>query len=311
MKFGIIGDTHFRTESPVNRGEQDFGSVCLKKFENALNIFKQQGVNYIFQTGDLFDTIHPNYAFVFDILQTKKTILPDVPMFCIHGNHDLKYHSIIYKDVSILSFIDKLNNSTHSPLFGHGIYLSVKNFSDINVDLCSYGETPKCNADILVSHDMVGDKPLFINQQIFDPPQYIDKYKGYTLYIVGHYHYPYNYQKDGITVVNPGSLVRLSVADRDMNRIPKVAIYDTDNKSLEYFEVTDKKPEDVFLIQETPKIEIKRDYSELLKILQSDRQVKISFPDNLQTYCKKDNVRNEVIEFIKYIETQLKQIERN
>jgi hypothetical protein len=107
--------------------------------------------------------------------------------------------------------------------------------------------------------------------------------------------------------VNPGSLVRLSVADRDMNRIPKVAVYDTDDKSLEYFEVTDKKPEDVFLIQETPKIESKRDYNALLRILKADRQVKISFPDNLQTICKKDNVRNEVIEFIKNTETQLKQ----
>jgi len=90
MKIGVIGDLHLTNRSPERR-QDDYFQTLLGKLQQAMDIFVAQGVHYVIQVGDFFDS--PTVA-----NRVKSAIIRllrqyQIPVSCIYGQHDVTGHS--------------------------------------------------------------------------------------------------------------------------------------------------------------------------------------------------------------------------
>ena len=271
----VIGDLHIRTTRPRCRTEADFQGACLGKLRQALEIANTNKVDAIVQVGDWFDVPEPSREFMAKTIRVlAETDHP--PIYAIHGNHDMKYHTQSFKRRSGLRILDATKELTllDTPQEVGGVVLHG----------ADWGVTPDVleqdgKKHVLVAHVMVGDKPLFPGHDITGPEQYERKHPGYALYAVGDYHHPFSTEN----CVNAGAMIR---AEIDMiDHKPKVVIVDLDTNEFTdvYLEVT----EGSVAFDESKKEERKEPdvgIQQFISKLQDAGQVGIDFSDNLTQY---------------------------
>ena len=88
--------------------------------------------------------------------------------------------------------------------------------------------------------------PLFDGHELTAPRAFLMENPEFDLILCGDYHYPFEATVDGRRLVNTGCMVRRSIFPRDMEHKPKVGIYDTDTKEIEYHFLDILPPEEAF-----------------------------------------------------------------
>lgn len=227
MKIGILGDCHFTNHPPIRRLD-DYWKTQKAKLKQALEIFQYSDCECIIQTGDLCDS--PGMSIVvlselIEILRSREVVLD-----LVFGNHCIWGHSSSTLQSSPLSVLKA--SGVVNILNEHGI--SPKNHPRVHIYGAGFGEeNPKplsCgNGDynILVCHAPVGDVPLGTEFPLIHPVQFLKHNPQYDLIACGHYHYRFITSVGGRTILNPGALVRRTIAQRDLEHTPAVIIVDT------------------------------------------------------------------------------------
>ena len=296
MKFCLLGDGHVKDTTPSGRVEEDFRAVCLQKLDNVLSTACERACRAVLQAGDFFDKPSPSKGLICDIIELIRK--HNIPVYAIHGQHDMLYHSLKYKEESALRII-----ATALPDLFKLVDCADYGMSIGNVDIYghAYGETPKMPKDdkrfnICISHAMVGDNELYPGQPLISPSGYVKKYAGYNLYLLGDYHYSYEYEADDVTLINCGAMLRLSRSDRDRKHKPHVVIFDTETLEyeLEYLSVKDNP----FFENDEKKKENKI-LDEFVAKLRKEGSIGTSFFDNLDVYVEKNKIDKKIVGIIK------------
>jgi len=297
MKLCILGDTHLRSKTPKSRTESDFMEVCVGKLWQALRIFQKKDCDVILQPGDFFHSPDPSKRLVAGVIEyIRGAVLPH-QFFVIHGQHDMTYHSAASMENSALRVMEAAEAINvvrqNDPIrLGGNVFLHG----------ASFGQEPdkpvEGNFNILMSHVMVGDKPLWPGHDLTGPDAYARKYPGFDLYLFGDYHYGFTSRlRGGAKAINSGCLLRLTAGDRDMMHKPKVVIFDTDTM----------KAEDVYLdvspVEKAFKVEEKKEndphkFDEMASKLRQGGQIGTSFAENLQAYYREHETPEEIREMI-------------
>ncbi len=301
MKILLLGDTHLRVRTPKSRTESDFMlDVCINKLHQAIDIYKENDCELAIQVGDFFDIPDPSKALMASVISLfrKYNFKPLV----IHGQHDMLYHSELSIMKSSLRVLDAAEAITVSDPILNDSWVN----KEIRVYGCPFSHTPEKLSDsiikdnlinVLVAHTMVGDKPLFPGHDLTGPEQYVKKYPGYDLYVLGDYHYPFTVKVGKSLVVNPGAMIRLSSAVRDKAHKPKVVIYDTYTMVVE----------DIFLdvgsIDESFKKEVEKsesllDIDILVAQLSKGNREAAPFRERLEKYLEDKKVDKKVKDII-------------
>lgn len=286
MRYLIVGDLHLRMRPPRCRTEANFKAVCLGKLKQILGIAHRESAP-ILQVGDFFHSPDPSgelHAETIDIIKEW-----NVPIFTVHGQHDLSYHSEASRRKSALRVMEAAEALT---------VLDAESWKSDWLHGAGFGQTPpvpESGNPILVAHAMVGDKPLWPGQELPSPKRYVQKHPGYHLYCLGDYHYPFTVQVGDALVVNPGAVLRLTASKRDLEHRPKVVLYDDeeDGPMNIYLDVTP-----IETAFDLSAIEEKRDNApvaaELIRKLGEAGRIGVDFEANLAAHMDQNGTEKEI-----------------
>lgn len=249
MKLGLIGDCHFTNKTPEKRID-DYINTQKEKLDQAFSIFDKYGCSFIIQTGDLADGPGiPNSTISWIIKSIKDS---HWALNMVFGNHDVWGHSSstipssplsVLESAGVVNLLNLHGRSIHDDMSRHDVTLYGAGFGE---SIPSPVKVGGCQYNILVTHSMVGNRPLFPGQELDDPVRFLRKHSGYNLVVCGHYHYRFISEYDGRVIVNPGQLLRSTISKFDLEHKPAVMVFDTDTNEVEVVELSVKPPEEVF-----------------------------------------------------------------
>lgn len=242
FSIGLIGDTHFTNISPKRR-KDDFFAAQVDKLCQALKIFKQENCLVTLQAGDFFDT--PTVANRVKATVIRRLRESNTTLLSVWGQHDVTGHSV-----------NTLPNSPIRVLEAAGVVKILYDIPEVPVPSVhvygsSFGEeVPKVqdpNAfNVLVTHRMIGDRPLFPGQVLEEPRTFLRAHPDYQLVLVGDYHYPFSERWGNQLIVNCGALIRQSLTDWKNELKPSVCVVTIPSLELKRFELNVEPYEAVF-----------------------------------------------------------------
>ena len=265
MKILHITDSHATIKAPESRTDTYY-LTFLKKMYELKFIIKQEGINLIIHTGDLFHSSKVSDRFTGQIAEVIKSF--GIPMYVVPGNHDILGYSI-----------DTLNQTKLGLLFkagvvkeldrDHPIQLNSKKenliinisgqeyYKDIDTGKMSdylmqrKPNEPEADLNILCIHGYLCDKPQNPN---IPHTMCQSVYTDADIVLSGHFHESFIYQSDDFSAFNPGSMMRVERNTYNKSHIPTYGILDINkddsdkvvyNYSLHEFRVA-KPSEEVF-----------------------------------------------------------------
>jgi len=269
LRIGILGDTHYTNKKPARRLD-DFWETQKRKTRQALGIFNKRGCDCVIQVGDTFDNPMVSYSVVSELIEMFRDY--ENPIFVVFGQHDLFGHSSVTlpnSPIKVLESAQAISILTHLPNF--------VGFNGDSQGIQVYGagfgqEIPKPNShtdyNVLVTHRMIGDRPLFPDQELENPVQFLKTHPEYNLIVAGDYHYRFISRYQGRVIVNPGALVRKSISQFDLEHEPAVMVFETTTGEIEVVKLDIEPVDRVFDMTPVQK----RDDSKLAKFIEDLRK---------------------------------------
>lgn len=271
MRIGMIGDTHFTNKTPARRLD-DIWETQKRKMIEALNIFRDRRCDYVLQAGDMFDNPMVSYSVIAEIIGIMKEYVywTGQKVGVVFGQHDIFGHSAATLPNSPLSILESAG--VIDVLGPDGLKIN-REGKDTVVYGVGFGETipsPKSidGYNVLVAHIMMGDRPLFPDQELESPVSFLTQNPAFNLILVGDYHYRFVSREGSRTIINCGALVRKSISQFDLEHEPAVAVIDTISNELEVVKLDIEPVDKVFDMTPVQK----RDDSKLTRFIEDLRR---------------------------------------
>ena len=276
MKIGLLGDLHLTDKCPVNRKDSEYLFTCLEKLEYALSQFSE--CKFVLQAGDFFDSTKVCYRTVNETMSVIKS--HQLPIHCVLGQHDMSFRTpdIRRTPIGVLTKLDNFFILPETTTRIHGVQVTGVNFGQ---------KIPTNVTGILVVHAMIIKNKLWEAQEDFVFGNNLLNDILFDLIISGDNHQNFCINGMDGSLINPGSLMRSSIAQKDHK--PCCYVYDTITNQYDEYLIPF---EPDYLDTET--MEIKKQVDEKLvayvKEL-SDRMLETISPlKSLENFMAKNNV---------------------
>ena len=304
MKIIELGDVHLRVRPPEGRTESDFFPMQIGKLEQVLSLAKDELCSAILQTGDFWDRPDPPKKAIAECIDLLNKY--SIPIYAIAGQHDMVGHSYSSIDNSALRVMEAAHVVTilkEEPIQLDGIFIYGASFGQ---------DVPKpsiTERNILVIHDMIGDKLLYPNQKLTHPNSFLRKHL-YELIVAGDYHYKFVQSYNGRYIVNPGCMTRLKRNERDLALEPAILIYDTETRELEEVLLNVNPVNKAFKVKEAKEDIQIQGIEELVEKLRSQGKLGVDFANNLQEYYKENKTDKPIRERISKVIESIKELRK-
>ena len=280
----LTADIHLTETTPISRTDN-----YIEAQDRKLAFLKQLESQYdcpVIDAGDIFDYWK---ASPWLIARAYKNLPSEI--YTIPGNHDLPEHSMQQYEKSALHVLEvalAIRRLSKTPYDRH----------DFTIAGFAYGEKLEdVNADIVVIHDLVYEgNPPWPNAVGYQPKDLFKIFTKPRLILTGHYHMALVAKsKDGRLVVNPGSMMRMTIVQKDYK--PRCYLYNFDDNEVEpvYFPIEEEVFDDRHIVE--PKEKEER-LSAFIEKLNMEWDLRLSFRANLETFFKKNKVNKKVEELI-------------
>jgi len=278
----IVGDPHIKYTAPTFRKETYFEE--LKDKINQINIIAKNNNARVITLGDFFN------SYVEDHFESIMYEISDMiyGWFSLIGNHDCKNTEGNLKGTSfgVLETVGYIR--TEPPAF---------------LDFYHYfkRETfPKPSKNkIALIHDYIMPKGTKENFEYKEC-----KENGYNIVFCGHYHYPFDITVGNTRYINPGSLMRSTVKELQLNRTPEVILFNDQSLDVKHIPLKVKPLEEVSNTLEENKLDKTFESKFVDMILKNDLANNNS--NDIINLLRKNNVEISIIE---YIERKLKELQ--
>ena len=216
-KILFATDLHLRASRPISRLDQNFFGTQLDKIAEVREIAFDEKVDMVLLGGDIFDRPDVPHSVVIRAIRAFKKF-KTVPVYSIVGNHDVYGYTSSTEDASAIGTLFESGAVKKLPVLSReGVTLYPLHAYDDN----AWTVPPAAGVKILVAHKMItnisipGADCLLIKN--------IDRETNADIVLSGDIHTPHLEHTDADHwFVNPGSLTRMSISDRE--RQPQVAI---------------------------------------------------------------------------------------
>lgn len=278
----VVGDPHIKYIAPTFRKETYFEE--LKDKLNQINIISKNNQARVITLGDFFN------SYVEDHFESIMYEISDMiyGWFSLIGNHDCKNTEGNLKGTSfgVLETVGYIR--TEPPAF---------------LDFYHYfkRETfPKQSKNkIALIHDYIMPKGTKENFEYKEC-----KENGYNIVFCGHYHYPFDFTVGNTRYINPGSLMRSTVKELQLNRTPEVILFNDQSLDVKHIPLEVKPLIEVSNTLEENKLDKTFESKFVDMILKNDLANNNS--NDIINLLQKNNVE---ISIIKYIEKKLKELQ--
>lgn len=212
LKLLVVGDIHLRAIKPVSRLDEDFLGTTIGKIDQIREM--SSGFDLVILLGDVFDRPDASHSVVLRAIRAFGQF--KAPVYSIVGNHDVMGYQGQTLDKTALgvlfeSGVLKKLDSLHIGNVGiYGVHAYDKNIWTV-----PEGSKTK----VLVAHKMITNNPFPGGECILVKDMAAET--NADIILSGDIHYPHEVEIGTKLFVNPGSLMRLNISDRD--RHPQVA----------------------------------------------------------------------------------------
>ena len=288
-KFVVMGDLHLAEASPRSRID-DYQETVFNKLEF---IFKTADENdaCILQPGDFFNQPNPSYEFFSKMVLLLKRY-SEVSVFSIYGQHDLRYRN------RTNTAIKALNHACDNFFILENNILYKKQYHLYGV---SYGEEiPEVEYDkknILLIHKMIiKDKKVWAGQADYTEASGLLKKSGFGIIVSGDNHQLFTEEYKGRKLFNCGSVMRSSISQ--VNHKPTIFLID--DNCMEEIQIPIQPSKKVFKLEEVERENSRsEEINSFIEGLSEQKEMGLDFEDNLEKYCKQNNVPKEIRQIIK------------
>ena len=276
----IVGDLHIKYIAPVFRRETYFEE--LKDKIKQINSIAQENNAQIICLGDFFN------SYIEDYFESIMYELSDLikGWTSLIGNHDCKNVNGDLKGTSF-GILEKMH------------YINIE--APKGMDFFHYYNREEFNGKsknkIALIHDYIMPKGTKENFEYKECSE-----NDYKLVFCGHYHYPFDINVGGTRYINSGSLMRSTVKELSLNRIPEVILLNDETLEVKHIPLNVKPLLEVSNTEEN-KLDKTFESKFADMLLKSDLTNNDS--NDIINLLKKNNVEVSIIE---YIEQKLKEI---
>lgn len=311
-RFLVTSDWHIRYKNPRNR--RDFFYATQKmKVRWILSLYDKLQCDALLVAGDIFDSSASPYLCNGDYIRMFR-FRNNINFLCIFGQHDLRYHSLrSKKNTPLWSFLSALGTTT----------IDNNPYIDSQAGIGIYGASwsqqipvinSKTHFNILLLHSMVvRDQPLFVGQ---DESSYIKSHtllqnnSDFNVIISGDNHQSFSVRSGTQLLINPGTIVRKSLNEKDYTiRVGILDIYTDFSFDFEWYYIPIKPQYEVFKQSDSVVDEIDSELTSamnsFIQKLQNHNTEKIRFLDTLR-YSLQDLQDSDVISIIEDLLSRLK-----
>ena len=280
MNLVIVGDLHIKYVAPTFRKETYFQE--LKDKINQINIVAQENNAKVLCLGDFFNSYVEDY-FELIIYELADMIYGWQSLI---GNHDCKSVDGNLKGTSFGVLVQM--NTIKIPTCGSFDYFHYYNRNQF---------TGKSINQVAFIHDYImpkGTKEKFEYKECFE--------NDYKVVFCGHYHYPFDVVVGGTRYINPGSLMRSTVKELELNRTPEVILLDSDTLQVTHIPLKVKPLQEVSNSLEENKLDSTFESKFVDMLLKNNLT---GDNEDIISLLQKNKVDDKIV---KYIQTKMEEI---
>ena len=278
--YVIVGDPHIKYTAPTFRKETYFEE--LKDKLNQINIIAKNNQARVITLGDFFN------SYVEDHFESIMYEISDMiyGWFSLIGNHDCKNTEGNLRGTSfgVLETVGYIRTEPPAFLdFYH--YFKRETFPQ-----------PSKNKIALI-HDYImpkGTKENFEYKECFE--------NAYRLVFCGHYHYPFDITIGGTRYINPGSLMRSTVKELQLNRTPEVILFNDQSLDVRHIPLIVKS---LVEVSNTEENKLDKTFESKFVDMILNNELTNNDSNDIINLLKKNNVESSIIN---YIDNKLKEI---
>ena len=289
FKIAFATDIHLRYTAPISRLDDDSYHINIINKIKYIIDFANSNCDMIIFGGDLFDKPDIPYSLLINLIKELKK--SKKPIYSIVGNHDIYGYnndSVNKSAIGILfenNLIKKLDEIVINNIRIKGIHC----FSDLILD-----DIKEDLINIAVVHKPISIHNIPNTIKLSD----VEKNNLYNIVLCGDIHTPFEHISHNAIWLNPGSLSRTSIIDKD--RDVKFLYISIDNKLIEYKEIIVPYKKDVFSVNYDINNDSKDFVTSYANIIYEIKDKEKSVVDYLRNFFKINNIDNEIVEIINY-----------
>lgn len=295
MKILNLRDTHFRGKNSIHRIGNIYEDILLK-LDEVIELSKD--CDFVLHDGDFFDTPYISNTIIDDIID--KIEASKINWYITIGNHDLiganweaSKSSALAHTFRRSKYINQLKELAFDDCY-------IKSFPyyfgcEEDIKLKGLKHNKKNKFTIASTHAFISIKP-FLKQVLH--VQVKDINTNFDLITCSHFHSLFNEVIGHTRFINTGSLVRLSITEKDI--MPQVAIIDTKKEEVKFVEL--KSAKNLESIFDLSKVEEKKEFNagidNFIKSIESTKFQEMSITGMINQIAKEQNVDKKVVDLI-------------
>ena len=302
--FILAADDHVRSEAPACRLDL-YEETLFKKLEFRNKIALKYDIP-ILNAGDLGEKsyfVKEGIGWSAGLYNRYSSIIKDIKMLCVAGNHDLPGHDI-----------ENLSESAIGGLIDSNV-VELLNESPMRIKKCNiYGCSWDCEIpapelgdgkNILVIHKMIINQlPLWPGQEAPKAIDILMQNPGYDLIVSGDNHNTFVAEYNNRLLVNAGSMMRSTTKQFDHK--PCMFLYYPESNSVEKIFYPIEDPEKVIskkhIEKKNQKQEVNEKYTNLVN--KANLNDLLTFKENSEIFISKsmltDNVKKLIRRFVNH-----------
>lgn len=228
MLFIATGDWHITNNTPRAR-KDNYPEVLFGKIKFILDYADENDIPFVVQPGDFFDSPRVSHALVSRIAEL--LVLHDARIICCNGQHDLQFHN------------SENPNTPLNVLKSAGLVQMENQIEgiDIRFDYAGWekeieGPSSLYPYNILLTHRMViNNEKLWTDQEDYEEGPALLRNHKYDFIISGDNHSSFTCELDKRFLINCGSLMRSTTAQRD--HVPHFFVCDTEKRTIKQVDI--------------------------------------------------------------------------
>ena len=235
MKILHITDSHGTVKSPESRTDVYYIAFLRKMYELGY-VVKQQKIDMVIHTGDLFHTARVSDKFAGQVSEMIKAM--GVPFYVVPGNHDIEGYTTDTIDQTKLGLLAKAGVVTILDRNNPIIITANQDGEEYTIAISGqeyYAHIDEGNPqDFDMQQDAADLNILAAHAYLTNTPQHPDikctmcqdVVTDADIILTGHYHRSFEWDGPDVSIYNPGSMMRVEQTDYNKNHMPQYGILD-------------------------------------------------------------------------------------
>jgi len=296
-KYLYFQDMHFTGKNSCNRLGNYFDDLLIK-FDEIIQIAKDNNCDSLIDGGDLLETEKPSYNVLDEIAD--RIDKAQLPIYSLFGNHTMSYGHIENSKNTGLAHLQK-----RSEYFKYIDELDIEGV-DLKIIDYSFGIEDKIKQDGIMFDDSYLWKICIVHalltpSKFFDSASYVqlkDIETNADLLLIAHYHKPYTKVIGNTAFLNIGCCGRNNIDEAPID--PSVAILDTEKRSYEVIKLKSAKPANkIFDLSKHNELkDNKKDIKEFLDSLKNVNFQSMDIGQQIVKIGKEKNINDNIIDYI-------------